>query len=76
MNERKINILHDIEYIDTISNDLSLENIEKFKLIKSTLDYLKKLKLIIPTKEDLSALKGLILASISSLTAKRLVILR
>lgn len=46
MNERKINILHDIEYIDTISNDLSLENIEKFKLIKSTLDYLKKLKLI------------------------------
>ena len=46
MNERKINILHDIEYIDTISNDISLENIKKFKLIKSTLDYLKKLKLI------------------------------
>lgn len=46
MDEKKINILFDIEYIDTISGSIGIEKIEKFNQIKSQLDYLKKLKLI------------------------------
>ena len=46
MDEKKINVLFDIEYIDTISGSIGIEKIEKFNQIKSQLDYLKKLKLI------------------------------
>ena len=41
-----VNVLFDIEYIDTISNEVSLAQIDKFDQIKTHLDGLRKSKLI------------------------------
>lgn len=46
MTEKKVNILFDIEYIDTISNEISLEDLSRFNKIKRILDYIKSKNLI------------------------------
>lgn len=46
MTEKKVNILFDIEYIDTISNEISLEDLSRFNKIKRLLDYIKSKNLI------------------------------
>ncbi len=46
MTEKKVNILFDIEYIDTISNEISLEDLSRFNKIKRLLDYIKSRNLI------------------------------
>lgn len=46
MAESKVNVLYDIEYIDTISDEISSEKSDCFSRIKIVLDNLKKQNLI------------------------------
>lgn len=46
MNDKKIDILYEAEYVDTISANISNEKINRFNQIKDILNLLKTQKLI------------------------------